>query len=55
MVQCPNCGTMNPDSSEACQKCGQGLLPGPQVVVHEAPKLPFIKRVPLRKGLMRPR
>lgn len=50
VIECPNCGTMNPDGAEVCSKCGQGLLPGPQVISHETPKLPFIKRIPLRKG-----
>ncbi|MGE5592546.1 MAG: zinc-ribbon domain-containing protein [Betaproteobacteria bacterium] len=53
MIQCPNCGTMNPDGSEVCEKCGQGLLPGPQVVTHDTPKLPFIKRIPLHRGPVR--
>ncbi len=54
MVQCPNCGAMNPESSEVCAQCGR-ILAGSQVVVHEAPKLPFIKRIPPRRGLVRPR
>ncbi|MBC7084007.1 MAG: zinc-ribbon domain-containing protein [Firmicutes bacterium] len=53
MIECPNCGTMNPEGAEVCSKCGQGLLPGPQVISHETPKLPFIKRIPLRKGPVR--
>lgn len=53
VIECPNCGTMNPEGAEACSKCGQGLLPGPQVISHETPKLPFIKRIPLRKGPVR--
>ncbi|NLJ61224.1 MAG: zinc-ribbon domain-containing protein [Firmicutes bacterium] len=51
MVQCPNCGAMNPDSAEKCEKCREGLMPGKtEVIIHETPKLPFIKRAPFRKG-----
>ena len=51
MIQCPNCGTMNPDSAEKCEKCKQQLMPGStEVIVHETPKLPFIKRASFRKG-----
>ncbi|HHY32783.1 MAG TPA: zinc ribbon domain-containing protein [Firmicutes bacterium] len=53
VIQCPNCGTTNPDGSEVCEKCGQGLLPGPQVITHDTPKLPFIKRIPLGRGPVR--
>jgi len=51
MILCPNCGAENPDSAEKCEKCRQQLMPGkPEVIIHETPKLPFIKRAPFRKG-----
>ncbi|MCR4401929.1 MAG: zinc-ribbon domain-containing protein [Firmicutes bacterium] len=50
MIECPNCGEANPDGAEVCERCGQGLLPGPKTVSHDTPKLPFIKRIPLRRG-----
>ncbi|HHX25559.1 MAG TPA: zinc-ribbon domain-containing protein [Firmicutes bacterium] len=54
MIQCPNCGAQNPDSAEKCEKCRQQLMPmapgKTDVIIHETPKLPFIKRAPFRKG-----
>lgn len=50
VIQCLNCGAMNPDSARECEKCKEQLIPSEtEVVIHETPKLPFIKRVPFRK------
>ena len=51
MIKCQYCGAMNPDSAEKCENCQRQLVSGQtEVIIHETPKLPFIKRAPFRKG-----
>ena len=54
MIPCPNCGAENPDGAERCENCKEQLVPivpgKTSVIIHETPKLPFIKRAPFKKG-----
>ena len=50
MIQCPNCGFENLGSAKECEKCKYPFMSGKtEVIIHDTPKLPFIKRTPFRK------